>query len=164
MRVAHVYTRWANHLYTRFPGRTEDWYVLVEERSGEKNGENKVAQDRGSIADIFAFRNAADAIYENVVPEWRRKTGKKKDILGRVGKGRGEGEGENCLFYGVELRRTILSPTKWPGSIFDSLSSLPHSPPSTLSLSLSFFFARTPFSLCVFHEQRKFPPKKSTVQ
>lgn len=35
---------------------------------------------------------------------------------------------------------------------------------SSLFLSSFFFFARTPFSLCVFHEQHKFPPKKSTVR
>lgn len=38
-----IYTRGAIHLYTRFPRRTEDWYVLVEERRREKNDENKVA-------------------------------------------------------------------------------------------------------------------------
>lgn len=33
------------------------------------------------VSRIFAFRNAADAIYENVVREQWREMGEKKDIL-----------------------------------------------------------------------------------
>lgn len=53
--VAHIYmyTPGESPLYEIPGGGVEGLvHVLVEERSGEKNGEYKVAQDRGSIADI----------------------------------------------------------------------------------------------------------------
>lgn len=154
-------------------GGVEGWYTLWLKKEAEKRTARIKWHGIEEVSRIFAFRNAADAIYENVVREWCRGRAKKR-TFSRKGE-RKEEERENCLFYGVELRRTILSPTKWPGSIFGSLSSplSPSLPPRT-PFSLSFFlchvfflfsfFARTPFSPCVFHEQHKFPPEKSTAQ
>lgn len=79
----------------------------------------------------FAFRNpasAASATYENVV----RGVGE-KDIRGRmksrVGRVASETARGSSLFYEVELRRTILSPAKWPGSIFETFPLGPHLSP-----------------------------------
>lgn len=136
---------------------------------GKENCENKVARDRGNIARIFAFRGRRDI--------WKCSSGivgreRERETEGRKKEHSLEEVGELFILRSGELRRTILSPTKWPGSIFGlPLFSYPYLriflPLSLLSscfLPLFFFSLRTPFSPCVFHEQHKFPPKKSTVQ
>lgn len=142
--VSHTYTciRQANHLYEIPGGGVEGWYTFWSKKGAEKRTARIKWRRIEEVSRIFAFRNAADAIYENVVRE--RDERKKGHSRGSV---RRRGKGKNCLFYGVELRRTILSPTKWPGSIFGSLSSFffpprtPTSPRLFLTLSFSAMFA-----------------------
>lgn len=72
------------------------------------------------------------------------------------------------LFYEVELRRTILSPAKWPGSIFETFPPGPCSPPPPASssffllvyiLSLSRSLS-SPLATSVFRERHKFPARE----
>lgn len=82
----------------------------------------------------FAFRNpadAADAMYENVV---RGRGGERQK-----GHPRGvttyDAERGTVYFTEWRLRRTILSPAKWPGPIFE----IPFPSPLSLCTCLSFF-------------------------
>lgn len=161
--VSHTYT----HMYTRRITSIRDsrgergggkegvegWYTFWLKKGAEKRTARIKWRRIEEVSRIFAFRNAAD-IWK-CSPGAMERDGRKKRTFSRERGVREEGgRGKNCLFYGVELRRTILSPTKWPGSIFGSLSSplplsllVPPFPPLSLSFSLFLSLSRFFFSL-----------------
>lgn len=182
--VSHTYT----HMYTRrITSIRDSWggrggsgrlvHVLVEERSGEKNGENKVVQDRGSIADIRLSQRGRRDIWK-CSPGAVERDGRKKGHSRGIEECERKGEGGELFILRSGAKMYDIVPDKVARFYFRlpllSSSSLPPRIPLTpFSLSrffflchvfFSLFFACTPFSLCVFHEQHKFPPEKSTVQ